>query len=1264
MGTLTISGQLGRTQLGGFQLAAPPETGAYPGVDIGVFIQPVYNSAPGPSGVYGALDDPIGANNIDLELLGYGPNSWQPQSWTWWPALLHWFYNIKGYCATVPTSGGTPMLTDGVRYISFDDTPGLPIATVTTNGTTATINFGSQDHSFYVGQHVLVAATGVAAVLNGTVQVTAATATSVSFASTVTGVSGAQTGTVAAGAAWWNGTGFTAWANITDTTGLNTRNLGPRRFADYCRNLYTANSVTPPVILLTVRTGAINSSHNMEDDCSWQQNSTLPGAATWPVPYDEFDPQNFLAGVHDGYLQAFASQLGDYLYAYQTQVFHIRINQECNGNDYLWAYNNQFVEPTNAIATTAAPSNGPMLMNALVQTTTVGNPIAATGGSAAALGYTDPNGNSYGGYGLYAAMYRHIRILMHNTIISQLVHAHGMTTEAAAALANNVQFVWCVGSGSLITPTSKSAIANPAWPQIPHSFNEPAPITAVSTTTIGTLSNGLTLPQTTIYATTVGTPTSGTLYVTTSAGVQTVTYTGTGTAGGHQYFSGCSGGTGTMTTGGLITTGATTVITATEADIPASTSYVLVAGAGGATSLNGVWEVIAATTSTLTIGVAANADWTSGGTVTPALPITQIEANGATAVITVTPGSDYVSNYSNSYSLVGHGWPVGSVVTVGGTGLMDGNYTVTEITNTTLTVASTLAAGTYGPSGSTWWTTLDGLTTYTSNAAPWAAFYPGDDVVDIPSIDGYNSAKSNSTWKNFWNQLTYSGVAIFPACYEAFTGPAGNNGFIGGTKPIQISETGCPAGSTTALGVSYPDTSQPDWIKINLLTAGGSSQLSANMPRVKSLLWLDSIGHAQAGTGYSLRASDQALAQWQAIGTDPGWNTLGAIPQYPPPYPGNTDTATAADSPARKIARTRPAADTATAADTAARTTTGPRTTADGAVAADALARAQTGARTNADNATAADTVARTGAQTRTGTDNAVAADSQAATGTRARATADTATAADGQTIAGTRARAIADTATAADALARQPYLPRLIADASTAADTVARAAYLTHLAGDTATSEDFTGVTSAKQKPLFDNAVAADTQTAAGTRARSAADNAVAADTLGRQIARPRPATDNAVAADSQAATGTRARPAADQATAVDSQTARTAKTRPAADQAVAADALAGNISLGVPAADQAAAVDALAGQTSTYPAVADQAPTVDLVGQYFFTAVAADSATAADSLVAFPPFVPFLPTPQDRSRNPVTETPQDRSSDLVAVAAQDRSRHVEYLA
>lgn len=68
--------------------------------------------------------------------------------------------------------------------------------------------------------------------------------------------------------------------------------------------------------------------------------------------------------------------------------------------------------------------------------------------------------------------------------------------------------------------------------------------------TIAPASNAVALPQTVInVGSTAGFPSSGTIYVQSSAGIQTINYTGT--AGGNQ-FTGCTGGTGNLVTGNTV----------------------------------------------------------------------------------------------------------------------------------------------------------------------------------------------------------------------------------------------------------------------------------------------------------------------------------------------------------------------------------------------------------------------------------------------------------------------------------------------------------------------------------------------------------------------------------------------------------------------------------------------------------------------------------------------------------------------------------------
>ena len=103
------------------------------------------------------------------------------------------------------------------------------------------------------------------------------------------------------------------------------------------------------------------------------------------------------------------------------------------------------------------------------------------------------------------------------------------------------------GDGKACEGLPSSAASSPSVTTAPS-----ATTAANAQTTIAAASNGQTLPQTTInVASTTGFSSSGTIRVTTSAGVQSVSCTGTTPTS----FTGCSGGTGTMSTGGLVQAG-------------------------------------------------------------------------------------------------------------------------------------------------------------------------------------------------------------------------------------------------------------------------------------------------------------------------------------------------------------------------------------------------------------------------------------------------------------------------------------------------------------------------------------------------------------------------------------------------------------------------------------------------------------------------------------------------------------------------------------
>lgn len=151
------------------------------------------------------------------------------------------------------------------------------------------------------------------------------------------------------------------------------------------------------------------------------------------------------------------------------------------------------------------------------------------------------------------------QIYINTTTGAQLISYTGVTATS---------FTGCTGGsgstsagGSVFTAFSPAALyaATTGSQSMPGAVS--GTINVVSTTTASTTitadSNGLSLPQSTInVASVTGFPTTGVIYVTTGSGVQVVNYTGVvGTATGGVQFTGCSGGIGTMSTGGTVKAG-------------------------------------------------------------------------------------------------------------------------------------------------------------------------------------------------------------------------------------------------------------------------------------------------------------------------------------------------------------------------------------------------------------------------------------------------------------------------------------------------------------------------------------------------------------------------------------------------------------------------------------------------------------------------------------------------------------------------------------
>jgi len=163
-------------------------------------------------------------------------------------------------------------------------------------------------------------------------------------------------------------------------------------------------------------------------------------------------------------------------------------------------------------------------------------------------------------------------------------------------------------------------------------------VTFGTTTTTASASNGVALPNGNVnVASTVGFPTSGTISVVTSAGTQTVTYTGTNAT----QFTGCTGGTGTMTTGNLVSLPASiTINVISTTGFPTTGTFLLSTSAG---------------TSTITYTGITGTSFTgcTGGTGTTFTGGTVLIGNGFQTITygTVTNANTTIASGSNGQSL-------------------------------------------------------------------------------------------------------------------------------------------------------------------------------------------------------------------------------------------------------------------------------------------------------------------------------------------------------------------------------------------------------------------------------------------------------------------------------------------------------------------------------------------------------------------------------------------------------------------------------------
>lgn len=147
-------------------------------------------------------------------------------------------------------------------------------------------------------------------------------------------------------------------------------------------------------------------------------------------------------------------------------------------------------------------------------------------------------------------------------------------------------------------------------------------------TTIASASNGATLPTGTIYVASItGFPSSGTIVISDSLGAQSVTYTSTSTSGGA-HFAGCSGGTGTLTTGNVVQIASTSNVL--------TWSGLIVAFDNNEASFSNNISTVAIVDGSATVGVGqclyVDIDRSATTTTTPSLQIGQLNNLGQPAI--------------------------------------------------------------------------------------------------------------------------------------------------------------------------------------------------------------------------------------------------------------------------------------------------------------------------------------------------------------------------------------------------------------------------------------------------------------------------------------------------------------------------------------------------------------------------------------------------------------------------------------------------------
>ncbi len=155
----------------------------------------------------------------------------------------------------------------------------------------------------------------------------------------------------------------------------------------------------------------------------------------------------------------------------------------------------------------------------------------------------------------------------------------GCKQDVSAAPSAGYFYIWSSAGWQLIKYTSRTYWDFNGCTGGTGTYENNAPVVIPVSTTIAEGSSGATLPQDTIYvASTAAFPVTGKLLVYTSLGFEEVTYTGKDAGS----FTGCTGGTGTLTTGNFVM----------GSNITNSDPQFDQLGPGGATGVSGASAII------------------------------------------------------------------------------------------------------------------------------------------------------------------------------------------------------------------------------------------------------------------------------------------------------------------------------------------------------------------------------------------------------------------------------------------------------------------------------------------------------------------------------------------------------------------------------------------------------------------------------------------------------------------------------------------------